>query len=141
MSADLKSFFQNIGKPVKEHLQKAKLGRGVVGRLTYIALGVLGVAGLIAYRLEASASTSLLILGAGAGVVALLFAAGILWYGHNHPEAALLEGVELLHWKQLDQAAKDPSIIVDAIEVIDDAPPPKELPAPAPVPPSTEAGE
>ena len=33
------------------------------------------------------------------------------WYGHRHPDAAVLEGAELVRYREVELAAKDPRII------------------------------
>jgi hypothetical protein len=45
-----------------------------------------------------------------AGMVLLIFfvyLAAILWFAHRHPEQALLEGAEIIQYRELDLAARN----------------------------------
>jgi len=39
-------------------------------------------------------------------VVFVVYFGGVLWFANRHPGVALLEGAELIQWRQMDIAAK-----------------------------------
>ena len=83
--------------------QGVRLGRGVVGRSTQALIVFLTVLGIVAFRIP----VEWLFWVTGAGFLAfLVYFIGVLWYGHVHTGASLLEGSELLHWQQLEMATK-----------------------------------
>jgi hypothetical protein len=87
-----------------ETLDRIRLARGVVGKSSYVA-GAAFLA-LIAVAWSLREPGYLLAL---AVFVVLLFAvyfAGVLWFAHKHPGEALLEGAELIRWRQLEMGVK-----------------------------------
>ena len=50
-------------------------------------------------------------------LVLLVYFAGTLWFANRHPGGALLEGAELIQWRQMDMAAKS-SAQIDSIPVL-----------------------
>lgn len=82
-----------------------RLGPGVVGRSSYVAVAALVALIVVAWSLG-NKPEYLLIVGVLAVVLFLVFFAGVLWFSHNHPDTALLEGAELVKWRQLEIAAK-----------------------------------
>jgi hypothetical protein len=86
-------------------LDRIQLARGVVGKSSYVAGAAILALGTIALVLREP-----LFLIADAVLVPLLFVfyfCGVLWFAHKHPGTALLEGAELIQWRQMDMAAKD----------------------------------
>jgi hypothetical protein len=44
-------------------------------------------------------------------LVVLIFLGASFWYGHRHPDAAVLEGAHLVKYRELELAAKDQTMI------------------------------
>lgn len=86
-------------------LDRIRLARGVVGKASYVAAAALVGLGVVAWGLR---DTDLLIK-AGMLIVALfaVYFVGVLWFAHKHPGLSLLEGAELIQWRQLEIAASD----------------------------------
>ena len=101
---------QGIGVRV-EGLDRIRLGRGVIGKATYIAGAA--VLGLAAIALALRDPTIGLIIAFLLVIVFAGYFVGSLWFAHKHPGVALLEGAELIQWKQLDAAASDPAAVTD----------------------------
>jgi hypothetical protein len=74
-------------------LGHVKLGAGVLGRTSPIILVLLGVLGVVAWRLDPSL---LLWLALIASVVVLLYCTGAFLFALRNPQAALLEGAHLV---------------------------------------------
>ena len=87
----------------EESIQRVRLGRGVVGRTTYAVVVALGVLGVVASRVDLEAL--LWVAGLVVGLFVLYFA-GVLFFAQRNPGTALLEGAELLRWRQSELAAK-----------------------------------
>jgi hypothetical protein len=86
-------------------LESVKLARGVVGKASYVAFAAMLALGVVAYSLKDPLFLFLLAL-----LVVVLFAfyfGGALWFANKHPGLSLLEGAELLQWRQLEMAAKN----------------------------------
>ncbi len=99
----------NIGKVLEgfglseESVDRLKLSRGVVGRTTYVALGLVIVLGIVAWRVP---TENLLAIASIAALAFLAYFGGVLWFAHKNPGVALLEGAELLRWKQIEMEVK-----------------------------------
>jgi len=92
-------------------LDRIRLARGVVGKASYVA-----VAAILALAGVAWALRDPNYLLADAVLVVILFVvyfAGVLWFANRHPGVALLEGAELIQWRQMDIAAKTIASIED----------------------------
>ena len=101
-----------------------RLAHGVVGKASVVAGIVLLALGAIAMRVD---SDLLLVM---AGVVVLVFfvyLAAMLWFAHRHPEQALLEGAEIIQYRQLELAARGISEVAEATRTRQ-RPLPPELP-------------
>jgi hypothetical protein len=86
-------------------LDRIKLARGLVGKTSYVAGAAIIALGVVAYGLKGFS----VFLIADAALIVLLFAGyfgGVLWFAHRHPGVALLEGAELIQWRQMEMAAK-----------------------------------
>ncbi len=101
---DIHEALKNLGIGV-ESLDRIRLSRGIVGRATFVAIGGLVVLGLAIWKLN-NPNAILLVAGA-ALLVFLVFFFGILLFASRNPGIALLEGAELLRWKQYELAAKN----------------------------------
>lgn len=100
--AQFNKILEEIG--ITEGLDKIKLGRGVIGKSTYVAIAALGVLALVASRV----TNEWFLISIAVGVV-LLFGAfffGSMKYAKENPGAALLEGAELITWRKQELAAK-----------------------------------
>lgn len=86
-----------------ESLDRIRLARGFVGKASYVAGVALIALGGIGLR-----GTDYPLAVAGMMVlVFVIYYGGSLWFAHRHPGEALLEGAELIKWRQLEMAAKD----------------------------------
>jgi hypothetical protein len=84
-----------------EALDRVRLAQGVVGKSSYVTVAALGALAAIAF------SPYALVLAFVVLLVFVLYLAGALWFAHKHPGESLLEGAELIKWRQLEMAAKD----------------------------------
>jgi hypothetical protein len=90
-------------------LDRIRLARGVVGKASYVAVAAVLALGGIAWRLRDP-----IYLLVAAVLIVLVFAiyfSGTLWFANRHPGVALLEGAELIQWRQMEIAAKTISTI------------------------------
>jgi hypothetical protein len=108
---DIRETLENVGIRASA-FQSIRLPRGLVGKASYVAaLALIGLA-IIAWGLKDPA----LLIAIGCLIVLLfaLYFAGVLWFANKHPGVALLEGAELIQWRQLEIAASDVPTIRDA---------------------------
>jgi hypothetical protein len=92
-------------------LDRIRLARGVVGKASYVAgAAVLGLA-LVAWGLRDS--IYLIIDASLMFALFLSYFIGVLWFANKHPGVALLEGAELIQWRQLEITASDPPSQID----------------------------
>jgi len=104
MTETFRDALQQIGIN-SSSLDRIRLARGVVGKSSYVA-----GAAIVALAAVAAVLREPLFLIADAGLVVIIFIiyfSGILWFAHKHPGTALLEGAELIQWRQMEMAAKD----------------------------------
>lgn len=90
-------------------LDRVRLAQGVVGKSSYVAGTALLALLVVAYSLKDSGY-----LFAVACFVLILFFGyfgGVLWFANKHPDMALLEGAELVKWRQIEMAAKETAAI------------------------------
>lgn len=87
-----------------------RMGPGVVGRTSTVALAMILVSGVAIWALKGSVVAVLAVIG-----IILLFAIGFIatafWYANKHPHFATLEGAELVRYKEIELAASSPEII------------------------------
>lgn len=107
-----------------ESVDRIRLGRGVVGKTTYAVIIVLIVLGIALTR--TSVPWLVLVLAGMAALLFIMYFVGVIRFAGRNPGAALLEGAELLRWKQFDLAAKNIPVIPDTPPLVD---PSKPLPA------------
>ena len=100
--ASLAAILKNFGLS-EESGDRVRLGRGVVGRTTYAVVAALVVLALVAWRGDPAMLFWIAVLTL---VLFLAYFGGVLWFAHRHPGVALLEGAELLRWRQTELAAK-----------------------------------
>jgi hypothetical protein len=101
---DIKEALSKVGIGA-EASDRIRLATGVVGKSSYVAVAALLALGAIALSLHDS--LYLLILAFVVLLVFVSYFAGVLWFAHKHPGESLLEGAELIKWRQLEMAAKD----------------------------------
>jgi hypothetical protein len=78
-----------------------RLARGVVGKASVVAGIAILVLGGIAWRID----SGLLPMMAGAVLLAFFaYLAAVLWFAHRHPEQALLEGAEIIQYREQEMA-------------------------------------
>jgi hypothetical protein len=78
-----------------------RLARGVVGKASVVAGIALLVLGGISWRID----VGLLPIMVGAVLIAFFgYLAAVLWFAHKHPEQALLEGAEIIQYRQQEMA-------------------------------------
>jgi hypothetical protein len=85
-------------------LDRVRLAQGFVGKASYVA----GAALLVLIAVAALLRDPIYLLTV-AGLAVFLFTLyflGTLWFSHKHPDLALLEGAELIRWRQIEMAAK-----------------------------------
>ncbi len=88
----------------RESLERVKLGRGVVGKTTWALLSIIALLAIVASRVSVD---WMLLLISGAGIVLfIVYLFKVLAFADKHPDLALLEGAELVKWRQMDVAAK-----------------------------------
>jgi ABC-type branched-subunit amino acid transport system permease subunit len=102
-----------------EGLDRIRLGRGVIGKASYVAAAA--IFGLIVVALALRDSTLLLIIGTLIAAVFAIYFFGALWFSNKHPGVALLEGAELIQWRQLEVAASNPTLVIENSKI--DVPP------------------
>jgi hypothetical protein len=102
MPEPVKSALRSVGVRT-ETLEGIRLARGVMGKTSYVAGVALLVLGAIAWH---GGSDSLILSLLTVALFAIYYF-GSLWFAHKHPGEALLEGAELIQWRQMEMAAKD----------------------------------
>lgn len=98
-----------------ESFDRVRLARGVVGKSGYVAGAALLV--LFAVAISLRDPVLLIVLAVLAVAIFAMFFGGALWFAHKHPEAALLEGAELLQWRQMEMAAKGIDVLPNQANV------------------------
>jgi hypothetical protein len=89
-------------------LDRIRLARGVVGKTSYVAGAA--ILALAAIGVVLREPTFLLAIGGIIAAVFVVYFAGVIWFAHHHPGESLLEGAELIQWRQMEMAAKDLSL-------------------------------
>jgi hypothetical protein len=75
-----------------------------VGKASYVAGAAILALGVVAFVLREP--VFLLIIAICIVLLFVVYFGGVLWFAHRHPGVALLEGAELIQWRQMDMAAK-----------------------------------
>jgi hypothetical protein len=86
-------------------LDRIRLARGVVGKASYVAGATIFALGVVAFTLRDPAY--LFYVAALAVSVFVIYFVGILWFAHKHPGLSLLEGAELIQWRQMEMTANN----------------------------------
>jgi hypothetical protein len=100
---DIRRTLEQVGINASS-LDRIRLARGVVGKASYVAGAALLALGAVALVLREP--LYLLILAICVLLIFVVYFGGVLWFAHRHPGVALLEGAELIQWRQMDMAAK-----------------------------------
>jgi hypothetical protein len=79
-------------------LDRIRLARGVLGKTSYVAVAAIAALALLR---DTNYLLSVLVTA-----VFVVYYGGALWFANRHPGVALLEGAELIQWRQMDIAAK-----------------------------------
>jgi hypothetical protein len=104
VSINLSEILKGVGLS-ESSLDKVRLGSGVVGRSSAVALMTMIAFCVIAYSLRDP--LYLIMLGVLAAAVFAGYFIGVLRFAAKNPDLALLEGAELVRWRQIEMAAKD----------------------------------
>ena len=80
-----------------------RLAHGVVGKTSIVAGIVFLVLGGITWRLPVD---SLFLFGGMIAAGFFVYLLAVMWFAHKHPEQALLEGAEIIQFRQQEMAAK-----------------------------------
>ncbi|MBM6583258.1 hypothetical protein ILT44_23940 [Microvirga sp. BT689] len=86
-------------------VERIRLAKGVVGKTSYVAGAALFALAVVGWSLKDPLYQIIL-----AVLVVFVFIAyyfGSLWFANRHPGAALLEGAELIQWRQLEMSSKN----------------------------------
>jgi hypothetical protein len=101
---DLGKLLESAGISASSY-DRVRLSRGVVGKSSYVAGLALIVLIVAAY--SSKDTTYLLAIAILAAIIFVVFFVGALWFASKNPGLALLEGAELIQWRQLEMTAKD----------------------------------
>jgi hypothetical protein len=116
MPPNVKQILEAVGVS-ESSLDRVRLAQGVVGKSSYVAASALLALLVVAYSLRDSGY--LLVVGILIVLLFVVYFAGVLWFANRHPDMALLEGAELVKWRQIEMAAKgQPSLPDSAHQVI-----------------------
>jgi hypothetical protein len=88
-----------------EALDRVRLAQGVVGKTSYVIAAAIFALAVVAFSLKESSylfGVAIILL-----LIVVFYICSILWFAHKHPGESLLEGAELIKWRQLDIAAKN----------------------------------
>lgn len=98
---DLKAILSQAGAAA---FDKVKLSRGVVGKSSQVAMAAFAVLGLVAWNLREP--SYLIVLACLVSILLAAYFVAVLWFANKNPGVALLEGAELIQWRQLEASAK-----------------------------------
>src|SRR5438309_11054829 len=98
---DPEEFFKSLGL---SGISRIRLGHGVVSRVSYVAAVALIALGIVAYKTGNEQLRSG--VAVGIALIFLIYFFTILRFAAKYKEIALLEGAELLAWRQMDISAK-----------------------------------
>lgn len=97
-----------LAKKLSESFREVKFGPGVVGKTTYATLSVLGLWGIVLFRLSGDWWLNLALLTAG------IAGSGLYWwwvsstqkFATENPSLALLDGAQLLEYQRFEAQIK-----------------------------------
>jgi hypothetical protein len=82
-------------------LDRVRLAQSVVGKSSVVAALALIVLGIVGWSTHDATLPYMV-----CGLFAFYFI-GVLWFAHKNPGLSLLEGAELIKWRQMEIGAKD----------------------------------
>ena len=85
-------------------LDRIRLARGVVGKSSYVAGAAIFAIAVVAFSLRDP--FYLFCLAPLSAFIFITYFIGALWFAHKNPGLALLEGAELIQWRQMEMAVK-----------------------------------
>ncbi|SDT17785.1 hypothetical protein [Bradyrhizobium canariense] len=115
VGTSVKQILEAVGVS-ESSLDGVRLAQGVVGKSSYVAGVALLALLVVAYSLRDSGY----LLAVACFIVVLFFGyfAGVLWFANKHPDMALLEGAELVKWRQIEMAAKGQPALPNATQQV-----------------------
>jgi hypothetical protein len=100
---DLDSILRSAGVNASA-FDRIRLARGVVGKASYVAACTVVGLGVVAIVMR---DPLYLIIDAALIFIAfVVYFFGVIWFANKHPGLSLLEGAELIQWRQMEMAAK-----------------------------------
>jgi hypothetical protein len=99
-----------------ESLQRIKFGRGAVGKIAVVAVACAVATGAVAFHISPTGELAVL------GVIGIIFIGSILAILRvidKQPELAVLEGMELVRYKQVTIGSKDYVPLLETLPVPD----------------------
>ncbi len=88
-----------------ESIFKIRLGKGVVGKTSSVACIALVTLGGVGFKLDTDWMK--LLFGIGISFLVIFYLSKILKFAEKHPEQSLLEGSEIIQWRQMELATKE----------------------------------
>jgi len=128
MEFDFRDILQRTLGSKSESLQRIRMGRGVVGKISYVTAIALPVLGAVAYIISKSNPVMSFYIAIMIVAITLIYIVGVLLFSHKHPSTALLEGADLILWRQIDLAAKGITSPPDRLLIVDPKSPPQSHP-------------
>lgn len=116
----------NSNSPPWGGFQQVKFGAGVIGKTAPVAAALL-VPILAAMYFLSAFPWMVFTLAVLAALIVAGFIGLAFWYANKHPDFAVLEGGELVRYREIELAAKDPDIIDITPEGSTNIEPPKAL--------------
>lgn len=107
--------------------QAIKLGSGVLGKTAPLMGGVLILAVVTITALRNADPLLVAAIFAFTLLVVVAYIIYAFWYGRKYPAEALLEGGELIRYREMDLATNDPKVIDISPAGAENAPPPASL--------------
>jgi hypothetical protein len=107
-------------------LERIRSGPGVVGRTAIIALALIVLSGVAIAAVRDDPWLVLSVFGVDVLVVAGYFLAAF-WYANKYPHFATMEGGEVVRYTELQQAAKEPTVIEGSAKPVANTAPPSAI--------------
>jgi hypothetical protein len=112
---NVKQILEAVGVS-ESSLDRIRLAQGVVGKSSYVAGVALLALLVVAFSLKDPGH--LLAIGCFILILFFVYFAGVLWFSNKHPDMALLEGAELVKWRQIEMAAKGQPSLPDSTQQV-----------------------
>lgn len=105
--------------------ERVRLARGVVGKASTVAIAAVAALGAVAWSLRDP--LYLIIVAALIVCVFAIYFGGTLWFANKHPGVSLLEGAELIRWREMEMSSKSMGHISGEQQTEPLLPPAKEI--------------